>query len=142
MAFTLAQAQAIRQYLGYPTLFRYRNTRLESAITVTGDDAEASAAAVVILTALATTQTDFDSAFTSAGLKRADEVEWYQGAGGKGTAELDAQRARGRMYCSRLSQLLGVPLWGDYWGTLGFAGDGFMSPAMQNSSTGGMFGAG
>lgn len=140
MAFTLAQAQAIRQYLGYPTLFRYRNTRLEAAITLVGDDAEASAAVVVILADLAAVETAFSEAASDAGLARVDEVEWHPGSGGKATAGMDAQRTVGRMHCSRLSQLFGVPLWGDFWGTLGFAGDSFMGPAMQQS--GGMFGAG
>ncbi len=137
MAFTTAEAQAIRQYLGVPTLNRYRDPRLENAIIIAGADTDAAAAVRVILAKLVTVETDYDAAFADAGLKRAVEVEFYAGAGNKATALVDAQARRGRVQCSRLSQLLGMPLVGDYFGREGFGGDWYIGPTMQRSSGGG-----
>lgn len=138
MAFTTAEAQAIRQYLGVPTLNRYKDPRLENAIIIAGDNVDSAAAVRVILAALVVVQTAFDAAFDTAGIKRADEVEWYEGSDKAGTAEVNAQARRGRMQCSRLSQLLGMPLVGDYWGTLGFSGDWYIGAGMQKSGMGGV----
>lgn len=137
MAFTTAEAQAIRQYLGVPTLNRYRDPRLENAITIAGSDVDAAAAVRVILAKLVTVETDYDAAFADAGLKRADEVEFYAGKGNAATPLVDAQARRGRVQCSRLSQLLGMPILGDYFGRDGFGGDWYLGPAMQKSGNGG-----
>ncbi len=141
MAFTDAQLVQLRKWLGYPQLNRYRDTRLESAFAVVGADVEASAEVVAILAQLV----DIDAAVgtsltTTAGLKRADEVEWYPGSKGGGTAQVEALTARGRTMCSRLSDLFGVPLWGDAWGKQGYAGDFFMGRSFQYG--GGVFGLG
>lgn len=137
MAFTTAEAQAIRQYLGVPTLNRYRDPRLENAIIIAGADVDAAAAVRVILAKLVTVETDYDAAFADAGLKRADEVEFYAGKGNAAMPLVDAQVRRGRVQCSRLSQLLGMPLVGDYFGRDGFGGDWYIGPTMQRSSGGG-----
>ena len=135
MAFTEAQKLKIRVYLGIPSIYRYRDPRLEGAITVVGNDADASAEVVSILAKLATVETDIDSAMTTAGLKRADEVEWYAGKGGTaGNAVVEAQAAKGRRWCSRLSQILGTPIVNDAFGTQGYGGDWYMGPSFQNSS--------
>ena len=86
---------------------------------------------------IVTVETDYDAAFADAGLKRADEVEFYAGKGNAATALVDAQARRGRVQCSRLSQLLGMPLVGDYFGREGFGGDWYIGPTMQRSSGGG-----
>jgi hypothetical protein len=39
---------------------------------------------------------------------------------------MSAKAAEGRRFASRLSILFGVPLWSNYFGTGGYAGDAFM----------------
>jgi hypothetical protein len=144
MAFTSAQKTAIRKYLGYPQLNRFRDSRLESAIDVVGADVDASAEVVALLIELAAIDAKITasagsgastSTFTGS-LKKADEVEWYplgatSGTGGGATATTASFRDQGRVLCSRLSQLFGIPLWGDYFGGLGYPGDEFMGSAHQ-----------
>ncbi len=141
MAFSDAQLVQLRKWLGYPQLNRYRDTRLESAFDVVGADVEASAEVVAILAQIAIIDGAVLTALTTtAGLKRADEVEWYPGSKGGGTAQIEALVGRGRMLCSRLSDLFGVPLWGDAWGKQGYAGDFFMGRSAQYG--GGIIGLG
>ena len=144
MAFTSAQKKDIRKYLGYPQLNRYRDTRLESAIDVVGEDVDASAEVVALLTEIAAIDAKITagagsgastSTFTGS-LKKADEVEWYalgtsSGTTGGATPTTASFRDQGRVLCSRLSQLMGIPLWGDYYGSLGYPGDWFMGSAHQ-----------
>jgi hypothetical protein len=136
MAFTDAQKVKIRVYLGVPSINRFRDPRLEGALDVVGADPEAAAEVLAILAKLATVETALDDATSTAGLKRADEVEWYPGKGQTGSAAIDAQRNVGRRWCSRLSQLLGVPIVNDAFGTLGHGGDWFFGRGAQG--TGGM----
>lgn len=141
MAFTEAQKVQIRKWLGYPSIFRYKDVRLESAITVVGDDPDAQAEAESILARLSGGATSVDSqlddALGTAGLKRAEDIEWYQPGSGSSAASsgATAQQASlehaGRLLCSRLSQLFGVPLYGDAYGTRGYPGDQFTGPAHQ-----------
>src|SRR5688572_30254535 len=106
MAFTEAQKVKIRLYLGYPDTFQQNNTRLESAITVVGSRADTQTEVEGILASLATLETSLASSLSSAGLKRAEDVEWYQS--GSGSAVIDQKRSEGRRYCNRLSTLFGV----------------------------------
>lgn len=133
MAFTNAQKVDIREALGYPSILRYKDTRLESAIDVIGDDPDAKAKAESILADIATAATATTTGLKVAGLKRAEDVEWYQAGSGTsgGSAVAAAQRSHGRMLCSRLSQLFGVPLYGDMFGEHGYPGDDFTGPAHQ-----------
>lgn len=141
MAFTNAQKVQIRKWLGYPTLFRLEDVRLESAITVVGNDPDAQAEAEVILAKLNTgatsVETQLEDALGTAGLKRAEDIEWYQPGAGSSAASsgATAQQAslehQGRILCSRLSQLFGVPLYGDAYGTRGYPGDEFTGKAHQ-----------
>lgn len=133
MAFTSAAAVQVRKYLGYPQLNRYKDVRLENAISIIGDDADASAEVTSVLATLVIIEASLANAQTTAGLKRAEEVEWYQATGNSGSAEIEGKRSEGRRFCSRLSQLFGVPLWGDAFGTAGYPGDSFMGPGMQQS---------
>lgn len=141
MAFTNAQKVQIRKWLGYPSIFRYKDVRLESAIEVVGDDPDAQAEVEAVLARLATgddsVESQLDDALGTAGLKRAEDVEWYQAgsetsAGANGaTAQQAALEHGGRILCSRLSQLFGVPLYGDAYGTKGYPGDQFTGKAHQ-----------
>jgi len=130
MAFTAAQQVQIRKYLGYPQVFRYRNSRLEDAITVVGADVDSSAEVVSILASIAGVETGLTSALENAGLKRAEDIEWYQSSA-SGSSEVDTKRAEGRRFCARLSQLFGVPLLNDAFGTAGYEDDGFMGVGHQ-----------
>jgi hypothetical protein len=131
MAFTTAQATQIRKYLGFPQLNLFRNTRLEDAILIVGADVDASAEVVSILASLVTVEVGLTLSLSDAGLKRADEVEWYPGTGGSASPAISGWKAEGRRYCSRLSQLFGIELAGDAFGVGGYQGDGYMGVGGQ-----------
>jgi len=137
MAFTTAQASAIRFCLGYPDLHRYRNTRLESAIEVVGDDVDASARVIAILAEIATLNGSsyFSDLLSKAGMKKADEVEWYPWTKGSASAPTEASMHRGRMLCGQLSIIFGVVLANDIFSTAGYtSSDGWMGRANQYGS--------
>lgn len=136
--FTTAERVLIRRYLGAPSVLRYRDTRLEVELDRIGSDDPAMVAEIrSILADLATVETNLSTAMTTAGLKRADEVEWYAGStANAGNAAIEGHKARGRMFCSRLSAALGVPIVHDAFGTKGYTGDWFFTPSMQNSNGG------
>jgi hypothetical protein len=133
MAFTTPQETQIRKWLGFPALFRFRDVRLESAITIVGGDVDASAEVVTVLGALAVLDADIISSVSMAGIKQADEVQFFEGKSKTGTALTDAQQRQGRMLCSRLSTLFGVPLANDAFGTKGYSGDWWMGAQFQGS---------
>lgn len=143
MAFTTAEASAIRFALGYPDLWRYLNTRLEAAIEIIGNDADASARVRLQLAELATLNGSsyFQNLLLSAGLKKADEVEWYPGMKSGASAPMAGVMERGRMLCAQLSITFGVPINADIFDTQGFPGDDFMGPSVQGSN-GGIFSLG
>src|SRR5690349_13338700 len=111
MAFSEEREVQIRIYMGVPDLHRYRNTRLEDAIKIVGERPTSQAAVEAMLDSLAAVETSLVSARDTAGMKRAEEVEWYR------REEIDSKRDEGRMLCGRLSNFLGVPLLGDAFGT-------------------------
>jgi hypothetical protein len=121
MALTDTEKAKCRHYLGYPSLFRYLNTRLEG--TFTALDAVAEARIQTLLTALDALDVELTSAFTSsAGIKKVDEVEFFPaGSGEKG--QIGWMRSRGRELVGRLSIILGVEKYADYFGESGYPGD-------------------
>lgn len=129
MAFTEAQKVKIRFYLGFPDTFQQNNTRLESAFDVIGGRPDVQAFVETILASLATVETSVASSLSSAGLKRAEDIEWYQS--GSGSAAISQKLSEGRRYCARLSIVFGVPLVGDAFGTRGFEGDSWMGRSFQ-----------
>lgn len=129
MAFTEAQKVKLRVYLGYPDTYQQANTRLESAIDVIGGRAATQTEVESVLASLAAVETSLASSLSSAGLKRAEDVEWYEGS--SGSAAIDQKRSEGRRYCSRLSIIFGVPLAGDYFGSRGYEGDNWMGVGHQ-----------
>ncbi len=133
MAFTEAQRIKIRKYLGIPHVNQYLDPRLEGRMDLVGANAAAQAEAETILAAIIAAETKMVSSLDDAGLKRADEVEWYPGKNGAGTAGLDAAKNEARLYCSQLSNFFGVPIVNDAFGTGGYGGDWFMGPGFQRS---------
>jgi len=136
--FSNAERVTIRRYLGIPAVLRYKDTRLETELDRIGSDDPAMVAEIrTILASLATVEADLLTAMKTSGLKRADEVEWYAGStANAGNAAIEGHKQRGRMFCSRLSQALGVPIVHDAFGTQGYSGDWFFGPAHQNSNGG------
>lgn len=131
-AFTAQNEADIRQSLGYPNSFRYRDPRLESQLQVVGNDPEAAAMALALLLKIAAVQTQITTTgLTVAGIKKADEVEFFPGGNNSGSGVLGTLRATGRQLCSQLSILMGTPLYGDIFGESGYPGDQFMSPREQ-----------
>lgn len=125
MAFTAAQEVKIREYLGVPDLFRYRDSRLEDAIKIVGSHPESQAAVEAILAKIAGVEESLQSALATAGMKRAEDVEWYR------AEEIESKRTEGRRHCARLSQFLGVPILSDAFGTQGYVDDEWMGVENQ-----------
>lgn len=137
MALTGAQTTAIRSYLGYANLNRYKNTRLEG--TFTALDADGEAAVVVLLTNIAAVDAALSTAaLTTGGLKKVDEVEFYP-TNGVASGAVANIRAQGRLLISRLSVLLGVPFYGDYFGGNGYPGDTYSDIGLSGPNAAGMF---
>lgn len=133
MALTATQQAQIRQFLGYPDLFRYKNVRLEGAIS--GNlSAEAEALIVAQLAQLTTIDTALVSGvgLTSAGIKKADEVEFF-GA----MVTINSLRALGRTVAARIGTTLGVPFFSDYFGGSGYPGDAYSDILGVGGSGGG-----
>mgnify|MGYP003534394906 FL=1 len=134
MAFTEAQRVKLRKFLGYPVVFRSYNPRLESAFDVIGGRPDTQASVEDLITKIDAVDLTLASALSLAGLKRAEEVEWYQAMSGKGiSAPMAAAMAQGRMLIGRLSTTFGVPVESDYFGSGGYSGDNFMGAGMQRS---------
>lgn len=134
MAFTEAQRVKLRAYLGYPDVYRQYNPRLESAFDVIGGRPDTQASIEALLTAIAAVDTTLTNLLALAGLKRAEEVEWYQAMSGNGnSAPMEAACRQGRRLIGRLSTAFGVPVMGDYFGSGGYQGDNFMGPGFQQS---------
>lgn len=129
MAFTEAQKAQVRLALGYPYVYQDRNSRLESAFELLGANAEAQAQAVAILAAIDAVSSALAASLSSAGLKRAEDIEWYESA--SGSAAIDQKRSEGRRHCSQLSILFGVPRIADMFAEFGYTGDAWMSAANQ-----------
>ena len=129
MAFTEAQKAQVRLALGYPYTYQDRNSRLESAFDLLGADAAVSAIVVSVLTSLTAVGTSLAASLSKAGLKRAEDIEWYQSGGG--SSVIDQQRAEGRRYCGQLSILFGVPIMADMFGVAGYEGDRWMGASYQ-----------
>lgn len=132
MAFTEAQRTAIRVALGYPSLYRYQDVRLESALDVVGGRPEEATLVLGLIAKIDTIQnTDIPNALKLAGLKRAEDVEWFQGGTIPGLAVLEGKYAEGKRLVSQISIIMGVPIYGDIFGRQGYPGDYFTGRAHQ-----------
>lgn len=141
MALSNLERTNTRLYLGYSNLNRYKNTRLEGTFDAIDSDAEA------LIRAILTEIAAVDAVLAAAGLtvsaqgtlKKVDEIEWYNTTTGasNGTGAI----ARGRSLITRLSIMLGVPVYGDYFGRLGYPGDTYSALGLapgQGSGNGGV----
>lgn len=118
--------QQIRLYLGFPSAWRFKHTRLESLLTDVTPEAEVQI--LTALDALATIEAKILAmAIRIAGLKRVDEIEFF--ANGANRLEL---QSLGRQYISRISIVLGVPVYSDVFGRTGYLGDTF-EPGFGNT---------
>lgn len=133
---TDSQKAKIRLYLGYPDLFRYKHTRLESVLNNLSIDAESQIAD--LLGKLETVETAvLDAGTNAAGVRRVDEI-WFE-TGSKRATEV---RKLGRQYVGRLSIITGVPIYSDVFGTQGYLGDSFSGSGGGQRQGGGFFGLG
>ncbi len=116
--FSAAHKVQIRTYLGYPDGFKYKDTRLESMLDSISPEAETIVK--TILSKIAVIDATFLTASTTgAGIHRVDEITFDN------TRRYIEMRAAGRRYSGRLSIILGVPIYSDYWGSVGYLGDQF-----------------
>lgn len=132
---TETQKEQCRVFLGYPDMYRYRHSRLESVLTNLSPEAETMIADV--LGKIATVDTALLDAGTNlAGLKRVDEI-WFE----NGKVRVTIVVALGRRYVNRLSIILGVPVYSDYFGIRGYVGDSFL-PGNGEGTGGGFYNLG
>ncbi len=101
MALDNSQKAKIRRYLGYPDVSQLRYDRLEDAMS--GLSAEGEVEVEAILASLAALDTQRTTNLTYLNLKRAEEVEFYEG----GSALLMQERTR---LIDELAGILGVPV--------------------------------
>lgn len=130
MAFTETQKSQIRLALGFPDVFLDNNSRLESAIELVGGRPSTQAIVDGLLTAVVAVSTELAASLSFAGLKRAEDVEWY-GNGAGGSAVIDQKRSSGRQLCAQISIIFGVPIVADMFGERGYTGDRWMSAPFQ-----------
>lgn len=101
MALDNSQKAKIRRYLGYPDASQLRYDRLEDAMS--GLSAEGEVEVEAILASLAALDAQRVTNLAYLNLKRAEEVEIYEGGG----ALLMQERAR---LIAELAGILGVPV--------------------------------
>lgn len=131
MALTAIEKARIRQYLGFSTANKQWNPRLESRMSEL-DEADLSLTREILqrIQRVECELAPGSSAMSSEGVKKVDEVEFF--GPHEGGSRADRFRKTGQNFCSQLSIKLGVPLVGNYFGTGGYAGDGWMSSGFQN----------
>lgn len=131
MAFDEATRVQVRFSLGFSDVFRQNDPRLEGALDVVQDRPDTVTLIQTILANIQTVQTSVLTSLSGAGLKRAEDIEWYEGNGPSGSAYIDGQRSIGRQFCNQLSIILGVPLQADIFGEAGYTGDAWMGAGFQ-----------
>jgi len=120
VALTATQKASVRRYLGYPDVNREPHHNLEGALVALS--AEGEAIVIDILAKLATLDTRLESRQATQGIKRAEEVEFFE------TAGLTGLWMEGRRLVEQLAALLDVQIrrqiYGPGGGTAGPAGRG------------------
>lgn len=99
MALTDAQKAQVRRYLGYPDINR-EPSNLESAFDALS--AEGEAVVVSILAEIATIRASISGSQTRQGIKRAEDIEFFQGGG------LQALYAEGNRLAYELGAVFGI----------------------------------
>ncbi len=138
MALSLTEKSKIRNLLGYPDSFRYKNTRLESIME---NDVSTETENLIrswlgqldnFDSQIGTIASSTDTTTVSSGsLKRVEDIEWYptstststssDGVGNTQKSITDWQR----FFAGKISIALGVPFYSDAFGTEGYDGDSF-----------------
>lgn len=103
MAFSAAQKVQLRKWLGYPALDRDTFSHVESTFDTIGADAATQTEVEAILAQLVTIDGQQTSATATAGMKRAEEIEWYDGQ-----ARMGGIASRGRVLVQRLATIFNV----------------------------------
>ena len=129
MAFTDEQKENIRFYLGYPQVYLYANPRLENAIDVVGISATLVAKVQAILDKITATEDNLSNAQDTAGLKRAEDIEWY---GDTNQNVVGILKKEGSKYCGQLSIIFGVPLASNTFSPGGYSGDAWSHGQVSN----------
>lgn len=126
MDFTTTQQAQIRAFLGYPSLFRYKDTRLEGVIAGTGVvDGPTVALVLGYIRDLQKIDEKLQTvALETAGLEQAGKVKFYESRQVKTFWEL------GRVVITRISNAFGVPPYSDYYGQRGYPGDKYSSEGL------------
>lgn len=100
MALDNSQKAKIRRYLGYPDVSQLRYDMLEDAMS--GVSAEGEVEVELILASLAALDTARTNAIAYAGIKRAEDVEWYEGG------QLSSLQPERNRLIAELARILGV----------------------------------
>ncbi len=125
MPFSESEKAAVRRYLGFPSVYRASNPRLENAMDVVGAQPEVVLQVQSDLSGIAQIEANLLALLPSAGVKKVDEIEFFDGGQQK------AMKDEGRRLCGRLSTTMGVPLVGDAFGGSGYEGDGWGGVGFQ-----------
>lgn len=138
MSFTSSEKYKIRKYLGYPQVYKQANPRLESALDQVGLDTDAVADVQDILTKITQVETYLVQALSTAGLKRAEDIEWYPDQGSTASGGVVASlNQQGRKFCSQLSIIFGVPIQNNIFGGQGYTGDNWKQFSGSSNPAGG-----
>lgn len=142
--FTTAQQARIRMVLGYPSLNRYKNPRLEGIIA--GTNVLDSDTIALIVTAgpppgLLANLATVDDALLNRGLPTVgvagvSSIKLFEGKTIKEIKEI------GRTYITQLSTMLGVPIYADYFGQRGYPGDSYSAEGLGRAPSGSSGGGG
>jgi hypothetical protein len=123
---TPREKSKIRLYLGHPDGYRFQNTRLESILNNLSE--EAHELLRECLEHLATVETAIvsgtSSPISAAGIKRVDEIWFFESKTGGTSGGFASLKEAGRFYVGRISIITGVPVAGNAFGG-SFAGDSF-----------------
>lgn len=124
------EKQRIRIYLGYASAWKYKHSRLESILDASEPEAESQIREC--LEGLATIDGKLlSTAVSVAGIKKADETEFF----GSTTVRTELHSI-GKQLIGRISIILGVPIYSNYYGKAGYVGDSF-SPGLGGRNGGG-----
>lgn len=118
MAFTEAQRVKLRSFLGWPDVHQQYNPYLEGTFTTIGARPDTQARVESVITAIEAVETKLKAvAISFAGLKRAEDIEWYPS--GQAGGQIDVLRSEGRRLVGQLSTIFGVEIKSDYFGAGG-----------------------
>lgn len=139
MALTAVQQTQIRAYLGYPDLWRYKDTRLEGVIgnTILGPEAEERVTLILRRLVVIDNRMFGDGVtagviLSASGIEQVDEIKFFAGMAIKEVVSI------GRKLINQLSIIFGVPLNADYYGVNGYPGDTYSAGGLGSGGGGNM----